>query len=446
MATTNWYNNAVIYHIYPLGYVGAESENSFGEPEGNGKSPILKVIEQIPVLKEMGFNTIYFGPVFESTEHGYDTADYTKIDNRLGTNDDFAVVCKALHDNGFSVVLDGVFNHVGRDFWAFKDVKEKGFNSKYTNWFHVRTGNSNYNDGFYYEGWEGHFNLVKLNLSNPEVREHIFNAVKGWYEEFGIDGLRLDVAYCLDLHFLKELSVFCQTMEKNFWLMGETLHGDYNKWMNREMLHSVTNYECYKGLYSSFNELNMFEIAYSLNRQFGSESWCLYRGQRLYTFVDNHDVSRIASILKDKKHLPGIYTLLFTMPGIPGVYYASEYAAEGLKADGDISLRIKFELSEFKRIELTDVISKLAHAHASLKPLHSGDYKQLVLQNRHFAFSRSCDGETVYTLINVDSAPVTISLNTSGVYSDIFTGKTVDTSAGIELPAYGSMVLFRANA
>jgi len=441
-AVGNWYENAVFYHIYPLGYCGCPKDNDFSGV--NPEKPILRVIKHIPEIKRLGFSAVYFGPVFESSRHGYDTADYLKIDSRLGTNEDFALVCKELRENGIKIVLDGVFNHVGRDFWAFKDVRANGLGSRYANWFHTRSGNSNYNDGFFYEGWEGHYELVRLNLQNPEVRAHIMNAVTKWREEFGIDGLRLDVAYCLDLNFLKELRAHCKSLSPGFWLMGETLHGDYNTWMNPEMLDSVTNYECYKGIYSSFNSLNMFEIAYSLNRQFGRENWCIYKGRRLYCFVDNHDVSRVASILTEPKHLAGVYTLLFTMPGIPGVYYGGEYGEKGDKKQGDDALRPEFNLDNYKDGELTGVIARLAKAHSALKPLYAGDYRQIALQNACYAFARSCGDETVFVLINADSKPVSFSLGASGNYADALGGGIHDVSKEITLPAYGSAVLFQA--
>ena len=136
---------------------------------------ILKVLEWTEHLKALGANTILFGPLFESVSHGYDTADYYQLDKRLGTNEDFKVVCKKLHEEGFKVVLDGVFNHVGRDFFAFKDLQEKQHQSKYKDWFcNVNFGGSSpYGDPFSYEGWEGHYNLVKLNLWNQEVKDNL---------------------------------------------------------------------------------------------------------------------------------------------------------------------------------------------------------------------------------------------------------------------------------
>jgi HAD superfamily hydrolase (TIGR01509 family) len=438
----NWYDNAVVYHIYPLGYCGCPKDNGYS-PAASGQNPILSVLDHLPLIKEQGFNTVFFGPVFQSAHHGYDTADFGLIDSRLGSNADFALVCQTAHDLGLRVIIDGVFNHVGRDFWAFADVRNNKFNSRYKDWFYIRQGDSNYNDGFYYEGWEGHYELVKLNLKNPDMRDHIFENIRKWRAEFGIDGLRLDVAYCLDLDFLRELRGVCKSLLPDFWLMGEILHGDYNTWCNGEMLDSVTNYECYKGLYSSFNALNMFEIAYSLNRQFGSEHWCIYRGKQLYIFADNHDVSRIATILKEKRHLPALYALMFTMPGVPGVYYGSEYGIEGSKAKGDDDLRRQFILAEHQPSALTNIISRLARAHAAQKPLYAGDYRQVYLQNQQFCFARSADGQTVYTFINASSAPALFNIGAPGTYYNIMadSGEAFDLTKPFTLPAFGCAVM-----
>lgn len=144
---------------------------------------------------------------------------------------------------------------------------------------------------------------MKLNLQNPAVVDYLLESVRRWADVFGVDGLRLDVAYMLDRDFMRRLHTFTRELKPDFVLIGETLHGDYNQIVNDEMLDSCTNYECYKGLYSSFNSVNMFEIAHSLHRQFGGDPWCIYRGKHLLSFVDNHDVPRLASILTDKSCL-----------------------------------------------------------------------------------------------------------------------------------------------
>ncbi|MCM1498823.1 MAG: alpha-amylase family glycosyl hydrolase [Clostridium sp.] len=428
-----WAYESVFYQIYPLGFCGAPFEN-----DGKQESRILKVIDWIPHIGKLGANAIYFSPVFESDTHGYNTRDYTKIDCRLGTNEDFQRVCNELHQAGIKVVLDGVFNHVGRGFWAFQDVLQNREGSQYRDWFHIDFGgNSNYNDGLWYEGWEGNYDLVKLNLRNEEVIQHIFNAVKGWIEQFDIDGLRLDVAYCLDRDFLKRLRQFTDSQKEDFYLVGETLHGDYNQWMNDEMCHSVTNYECYKGLYSSFNSMNMFEICHSLARQFGPENWTLYKGRHLLSFVDNHDVTRIASNLTNEKHLPLIYAMAFGMPGIPCVYYGSEWGAKAHKNEGDPALRACFEEPEFG--ELAEWISKLAEAKKNSKALNYGNYRNVVLTNHQCIIERKCDDERVLVAINASDQPYTAHFDAGcGMAEDLISKEPHDFGGGSELPPYSA--------
>ena len=428
-----WAYESVFYQIYPLGFCGAPFEN-----DGVKQSRILKVKDWIPHIKKLGCNAIYFSPVFESDTHGYNTRDYSKIDCRLGENKDFAEVCKALHDNGIKVVLDGVFNHVGRGFWAFQDVLKNRENSRYKDWFNINfSGNSNYNDGLWYEGWEGYYDLVKLNLHNPEVVNHIFECVKGWVEEFDIDGLRLDVAYCLDFDFLKNLRNMCKSLKDDFFLLGELLHGDYSRWVNCDMLDSATNYECYKGLYSSFNCMNMFEICHSLKNQFGPENWCRYRGMHLLSFVDNHDVSRIASVLANEKHLSLVYALMFGMPGIPCVYYGSEWGTKADKSQGDPALRASFEKPEWN--ELTDWISKLAKAHRESKALCHGALKVPVLTNKQCIVEREFEGERVFVAVNADDRPFTAHFDAGcGRAVDLITGEWHDFGGGSELPPYSA--------
>lgn len=428
-----WAYESVFYQIYPLGFCGAPFEN-----DGVLTPRIRKVIDWIPHIKNLGANAIYFSPVFESDTHGYNTRDFRKIDVRLGTNEDFADVCQALHKEGIKVVLDGVFNHVGRGFWAFQDILEKRWDSPYKDWFHISfDGNSNYNDGLWYEGWEGNYDLVKLNLCHPDVKQHIFDSIRSWVEEFDIDGLRLDVAYCLDENFVRELRAFCDSLKPDFFLVGEMLHGDYNRLMNDSMLHSATNYECYKGLFSSFNSMNMFEIIHSLLRQFGPENWTLYRGKHLLCFVDNHDVSRIASNLTNEQHLPLIYALCFGMPGIPCVYYGSEWGAKANKSEGDPALRACFDAPVEN--DLTAWISKLAAAKKASNALNYGDFRSVVLTNRQCIFERKTDSERVLVAINADNVPYTAHFDAGcGTAVDLITGNTHDFGGGSELPPYSA--------
>ena len=426
-----WAEQSVFYHIYPLGFCGAPWEN-----DGVQASRIGKVGGWAEHMEKLGVNALYLGPVFESDRHGYDTRDYRKIDCRLGTNEEFAAVCRTLHDHGIRVVLDGVFNHVGRGFWAFRDVQEKKWDSPYKDWFHISfDGNSNYNDGFWYEGWEGHYELVKLNLRNPAVADYLIDTIRFWVKQFDIDGLRLDVAYCLDKDFLRRLRWSCGEMKPDFFLVGETLHGDYNQWVSGEMLHSCTNYECYKGLYSALNSMNLFEIVHSLKRQFGPEQWTLYKGKHLLCFADNHDVTRVASILQNPEHLPLIYGLVFGMPGIPCLYYGSEWGVRGDKSQGDEALRPCFDRPEWNG--LTDRIAAMAKAHRESEALCWGDFKDLVLTNRQTIFQRRSEHERVLVAVNADSQPYWAHFDAGcGRAVDLLTGQTHDFGGGTELPPY----------
>ena len=426
-----WADETVFYQIYPLGFTGAPMPN-----DGVCVNRIQKVKGWIPHLKKLHIGAVYFSPVFESDNHGYDTRDFTKIDCRLGTNEDFKAVCDALHENGIKVVLDGVFNHVGRGFFAFRDVQEKKWDSPYKDWFHLNfDGNSAYNDGFWYEGWEGHYELVKLNLYNPTVVEYLLNCVGGWIDEFGIDGLRLDVAYMLNEDFMRRLRAYCDGKKPEFVLIGEMIHGDYNRITADGLLHSVTNYECYKGLYSSFNTGNMHEISYSLNRQFGAEQWCLYTGKHLLSFVDNHDVTRIATILTNKNCLKPIYGLLFGMPGVPSVYYGSEWGMEGDKRNGDPTLRPAVEKPTEN--DLTAWVAALAHARTGSKALCRGSYRNVLVQPKQLIFERYADGERVLVAINADGNPFEAHFDAGcGRAVDLITGADHDFGGGSTLEPY----------
>ena len=432
-----WAYNSIFYQIYPIGFCGAPVHN-----DGVCVPRIRKLMDWSEYLQTLGVDSILLNPIFESDNHGYDTRDFKTIDCRLGTNEDFKEVCEDLHKHNVKIVLDGVFNHVGRGFWAFKDVQEKKWDSPYKDWFHISfDGNSCYNDGFWYEGWEGHFELVKLNLQNPAVVDYLMECVKYWIDEFDIDGLRLDVAYSLDHNFMRRLRSYTQELKPDFALIGEVLFGDYNIIVNDEMLHSCTNYECYKGLYSSFNSMNMFEIAHSLHRQFGSDQWCIYRGKHLMTFVDNHDVTRLASILTNKKHIPLAYGLLMGMPGIPCLYYGSEWAEQGEKApDNDYALRPCFE--EPKPNELTEFIKKLIRVRQESDALCNGAYKNVVIQNHQLVFERCSEKERVIVAINAADYPYTANAGElNGTAADLLTGETVTMIGQLELKPYSVQYL-----
>jgi cyclomaltodextrinase / maltogenic alpha-amylase / neopullulanase len=413
----HWINDAIFYHIYPLGLCGAPTTNDFSAPA----VPRLKSLYPwLQHLTELGTNALYLGPIFESTAHGYDTADYFKVDRRLGDNETLRELSQECDRRGIRLVLDGVFNHVGRDFWAFRNVVEKGAASPYCNWFSRLNfaERSPYGDPFSYEGWSGHYDLVKLNLHNPEVRTYLFRAVESWLTEFNISGLRLDAADHLDVDFIEALAQFCRNLRPDFWLMGEVVHGDYRHWANPHRLDATTNYECYKGLYSSHLDRNYFEIAYSLNRLFGANG--IYHDLLLYNFVDNHDVNRLASNLTNPTHLYTTYILLFTIPGIPSIYYGSEWGIEGQRtAWDDKSLRPSIDLANLvhnnPQPQLPATIRQLARIRQQSAALKNGDYRQLHVNHEQLVFSRSLGDETIIVTVNASEKPVTLELDLHGM-------------------------------
>lgn len=393
---STWYEQAIFYHMYPLGMTGAPKTNIQTEVTDRFK----ELDQWIPHIHSLGCNAIYIGPLFESSSHGYDTRDYKLVDRRLGTNESFREFTKLCHENGIKVAVDGVFNHTGREFFAFKDIQEKKWDSPYKDWYKgVNFGwQSPLGDPFGYEAWQGHFELPCLNLYNPQVKDYLFDVIRFWVNEFDIDGIRLDCANILDFNFMKEMRAKTASMKPDFWLMGEVIHGDYGRWVNPEMLHSVTNYELHKSIYSGFNDHNFFEIAHNVRRLEAI-------GRQLYTFLDNHDEDRIASKLKVKEHLYPVYTCLMTLPGIPSIYYGGEWATEGRRTstcDDDLRPCILAQKIPELNCKLTDFISKLGKIHQENEELHTGKYQELLLTNRQYAYARWGNNSLIITALNND--------------------------------------------
>lgn len=418
-----WYDEAVFYHIYPLGLTGAPMHNDYGVPQ-----PRLRTLfPWIDHMAELGCNALYIGPLFESQSHGYDTTDYRKLDSRLGTNQDFKDFVAACHGRGIRVVLDGVFNHTGRDFFAFRDIQEHREDSRYRDWYcNVDfRGDTEYQDGFSYENWGGYNLLAKLNQRNPAVQEYLCDTVKFWVTEFDIDGIRLDAADVLDFDFMRALRRTADTVKADFWLMGEVIHGDYGRWLAPGLLHSVTNYRLHKALYSGHNDHNYFEIAHTVRET--NLKW------KLYNFVDNHDVARIASKLSAKANLLPVHVLLYTLPGIPSVYYGSEFGIEGKKERwSDASLRPELHLEDFRDNDLAKVIAALGCLRQETPVFAYGDYEEKLLTNKTYAFTRSLEGLTaLITVNNANNGEELFAANLpQGTYTGWLTGQRIATDNG----------------
>lgn len=429
-----WYDEAIFYHIYPLGLTGAPKQNSYEISEHR----LNNLIPWISHLKEIGITALYIGPLFESVGHGYETTDYKKLDSRLGDNDDLKNFVAKCHEQGIKVIFDGVFNHTGRDFFAFQDIKTNRENSPYKDWYcNVNFwGNNEYNDGFSYDNWGGYNLLVKLNQHNPAVRDYICDVIRFWVREFDVDGIRLDAADVLDFEYMRTLRRVANEVKPDFWLMGEVIHGEYSRWVNQDTLHSVTNYHLHKALYSGHNDHNYFEIAHTVKRLYDMSGQNA-NAFKLYNFVDNHDVERIYTKLHDKAHFAPVHILLYTLPGIPSIYYGSEFGIEGKKERySDDSIRPALNLDDFKNAitdnACTSLIAKLGAAKKCSKALSYGNYEQLFLQNRQYAFSRNCDEESVVVTVNCDTSDyvMTLPARNAQQYIGALSGEKVSVNNG----------------
>ena len=437
-----WYDSAVFYHIYPIGMTGAPRTNSFEISEHR----LNKLLPWIGHIKKLGCNAIYIGPLFESVGHGYETVDYKKLDSRLGDNEDLKTFINNCHENDIKVVVDGVFNHVGREFFAFKDVKEKRENSAYKDWFknlHF-DWNNDYNDGLYYDSWDGHGTLVNLNHQNPAVREYMLDVARFWIREFDIDGIRLDAADVLDFTFMSELRSVTDSCKQDFWLMGEVIHGDYTRWVNENMLQSVTNYWLHKALYSGHNDHNYFEIAHTVKR---CTDMGMHIANAFYNFVDNHDVARIYTKLNNKNHFAPVHVLLYTLPGKPSIYYGSEFAIEGEKKPyADDILRPELNFEDYKTAlesnENTKLIAALGNMRISNPWVGEAGYRELLLTNRQYAFLREYGDKRLVAIVNNDDNNADIHLNINGEFTEIFSGgkRNFDGNMHVNIPGNSGQV------
>lgn len=406
LKNNNWFDEAIIYHIYPIGFFGAEKSNDLhSEPQ----SRLRGLLDYIDYLVELGVNVVQFGPVFESLTHGYDTVDYFRIDRRLGTNQDFKIVVEELHLRGIKVIIDGVFNHVSREFFSFVDVRNKRDHSDYLNWHFINLGqNSRFNDRFGYDDWEGHPELVKLNLDNRAVRHHIQEVMTYWIEEVGIDGWRFDVAYMISQDFWRWVRQFCKALNPDCILVGEMIHGPYTNWVGPDMLDAGTGYQVHKSIWSAINDRNMHELKAILETSFHPSHGQL-RNVPLMNFLGNHDTNRIASVV-DQTNLIPAYLILFTLNGFPKIYYGDELAMEGVKTKtSDEEVRrpmppLDRPHDPFAQDLLTNV-KKFIKMRKNLPALSKGDLTVAFVDPLTIVYSRKTEGQQLLVIVTVEDKP-----------------------------------------
>jgi cyclomaltodextrinase len=321
-----WVRHAVWWQVYPLGFTGAYPDRGDDTPHRLGR-----LRSWLDYAVELGASGLALGPIFASETHGYDTVDHLRIDPRLGDDGDFDALIAAAHDRGLRVLLDGVFNHVGRAHPAFRAALRDGPGAPTASWF-TRAGDD-------YATFEGHPGLVALNHAEPAVAAMVTDVLRHWLDR-GADGWRLDAAYAVPAGFWAAVLPRVRETHPEAYFVAEVIHGDYPEFVTASTVDSVTQYELWKAIWSALNSANLFELSWALERHNG-----FLDTFAPLTFVGNHDVTRIASQLADERDLPLALAVLFTAGGTPCVYAGDEQAFRGVKEDrasGDDAVRPAF--------------------------------------------------------------------------------------------------------
>jgi cyclomaltodextrinase len=329
-------NETIWWHLYPLGFLAAEPTES--ELHGEVHHRLDRLEPWLDYAAELGCTGLALGPIFASETHGYDTTDHFRIDPRLGDDQDFDRLVTAAHQRGLSLLLDGVFNHVGRSFQTFADALRDGPNSAAARWFRLywNHGRGHPPDA---EVFEGHHPLVKLNHEEPAVADYVARVMTHWLGR-GAAGWRLDAAYAVNPSFWKRVLPGVRERFPDAYFVGEIIHGDYVRIIAESGLDTLTQYELWKGIWSSLNDRNFFELKAALDRHEG-----FLQKMVPMTFLGNHDVTRIASQLRDDRLLPHALAILMTVGGTPSIYAGDEQAFQGVKEQrpgGDDAIRPAF--------------------------------------------------------------------------------------------------------
>ncbi len=372
-----WTDHAIWWHVYPLGFTGAERALADLSSEPQHRFEHLE--NWLDHAIELGCSGLLLGPVFASETHGYDTIDHFRIDPRLGTDEDFDQLIAAAHARGLRVALDGVFNHVARSFAGPHE------------WFR-RT-----DEGLAY--FEGHDHLVALDHDQPAVRQYVVDVMKHWMAR-GVDAWRLDAAYAVPAPFWRDVLAEVRAQYPEAWFFGELIHGDYAAYAQQSTLDSITQYELWKAIWSSLNDGNFYELASALERH--DHFLDAFVPQ---TFVGNHDVTRIASKLTDERHLGHAVAILFTVAGIPSVYAGDEFGWHGVKEDregGDDAIRQQFPDKPDKPDPLYQELIGVRRRNPWLLRARTTVEH---LTNEAVALRSSAEGQSLVLLLNVSDEP-----------------------------------------
>jgi cyclomaltodextrinase / maltogenic alpha-amylase / neopullulanase len=405
---TGWTDHAIWWHVYPLGFAGAYPPGGT-EPGATevGAHRLGALDGWLDYAVELGCSGLLLGPVFTAVTHGYDTVDHFRIDPRLGDEEDFASLAAACSRRGLRIVLDGVFNHVGREFPAFQAAL--GGSASAARWFRRLPAGE-------YACFEGHEQLVALNHAEPEVQDYVAEVMRHWLDR-GASGWRLDAAYAIPSRFWRTVLPKVRAAYPDAWFLGEMIHGDYAAYAAASGLDAITQYELWKSVWSSLNDRNFFELSWTLDRHNTFLDGC-----GLQTFAGNHDVTRLASQLDDERHIGHALAVLFTVGGIPSVYYGDEQAFRGIKehrAGGDDSIRPAFPASPASLSDAGWPVYRLHQRLIGFRRRHPWLVQARTtvehLTSTALAYRSSAGGESILVLLNTGDEPYRFPVDGSGL-------------------------------
>jgi glycosidase len=408
-----WVQDAIFYQIFPDRFANGDLTNDPPNLQKWGSAPTVwgfqggdlrGIIQHFDYLLDLGITAIYLNPIFAATStHRYNTSDYYQIDPKLGTLADFRALLDTAHRNDVRIVLDGVFNHVGRGFFAFVDVLENGANSPYKGWFCIKDFPLDaYNGGQpeNYLGWWNHKDLPKLNTSNKQVRKYIFDVARYWIEQ-GIDGWRLDVPNEIDDDgFWAEFRQVVRAANRDAYLLGEIWDVD-PRWADDRHFDGLMNYPVRDALLAFFqsreNAVQFSERITGLFKAYKPENL-----SAMYVPLDTHDTERFKTVVggnTDKLKLAFLFQMAF--PGAPAIYYGDEIGLEGGK-DPDSRRAFPWKEVDWNQ-ELRLWIKTLITLRKRTPSLRRGDYLGLLAKDGHYAFARTLGEDKVLVAMNATS-------------------------------------------
>jgi glycosidase len=458
--TPAWVKDAVFYQIFPDRFRIGEGPSANPAPVRAGfeawdAPPTLRgfkggnlwgVIEKLDYIQEQGFNALYFCPIFSSTaNHRYHTSDYFQVDPILGGNAALRKLVEEAHQRNMRVVLDGVFNHCGRAHFAFQHVMENEAASPYRDWFHIyKFPLSAYAKSANYAAWWNNPELPKFNTANPECREYLLSVAEYWFQ-YGIDGWRLDVPNEIDDdEFWREFRRRVKARNPHAYIVGE-IWDDAGRWLQGDQFDAVMNYPLGRAILGfvgaevldkdlaaksglgRLESLGAMACHHRLENLFQRYNWDIVTAQM--NIITSHDTPRIFSILRSRiERVQLAFAMLFTLPGVPTVYYGDEIGMAGGHDPDNRRGMIWDEARWHKPLQQT--IQQMSALRQSLPVLRRGLYQYLYAQDAHLAFARTLEQSSVVVTINASSESWRINIPLHGLWPrgeqaiDLLSGKT----------------------